>query len=39
MAGNVTGNEKLRWLYKQVTDSGRECDREQEFKVVAQTGG
>ena len=35
MAGNVTENRNLRWLHKQVDDSGRE----QEFKVVAQTGG
>ena len=39
MAGNVTENGKLRWMHKQVADSGRECDREQEVKVVAQTGG
>ena len=39
MAGNVTEDRKLRWLYKQVADSGRECDREWEVKVVAQTFG
>ena len=39
MAGNVTENRKLRWLYKQVADSGRECDRKREVKVDAQTGG
>ena len=39
MAGNVTENEKLKWLYKQVADSDRECDREWEVKVDAQTGG
>ena len=39
MAGNVTENRKLKWLHKQVADSGRECDREQEVKVVLQEGG
>ena len=39
MAGNVTENGKLRWLHKHLADSGRECDREREVKVVVQTGG
>ena len=35
----MAGNKNLRWLHKQVADSGRECDRGQEVKVVVQTGG
>ena len=31
-SGRECVNWKLRWLYKQVADSGRECDREQEVK-------
>ena len=39
MAGNMTKNGKLRWLYNQVARSRRECDREREVKVVVQPGG